>query len=182
MTKRKKLEGMKFADLTVFEYLGQKSRNPGSSKKSMYNCLCVCGKMVEVEAQNLQSGNSKSCGCKAYESRSGENSNLWKGVGKWRAEYNRQVRSAQNRELPFQLTFEETQTIMSSNCFYCDNQPKDDNRGLVRNGIDRLDSSKGYLISNTVPCCSTCNAMKMGIPYGEFIDKISKIYNNLIKG
>ena len=45
------------------------------------------------------------------------------------------------------------------------------------NGIDRLDSSKGYTINNCVPCCSKCNLMKSNFKKEDFLQHISKIYN-----
>jgi hypothetical protein len=43
------------------------------------------------------------------------------------------------------------------------------------NGIDRVDSSMGYVAGNVVPCCSTCNRMKLDHSYDDFIAHIKKI-------
>lgn len=179
MSQRIKLENQRFERLVVLEYCGMKKS--GSYKRSVYLCKCDCGKILEVVGQNLKTGNSKSCGCLAREKRSGENSILWKGVGKLKAEFNRQRRGAVSRGLEFSLTVGQVESLFNSNCFYCDSEPVQDNRGLIRNGIDRLDSTKGYVFSNTVPCCAQCNEMKNSTSYGEFLHKITKIYHHLIK-
>ena len=46
-----------------------------------------------------------------------------------------------------------------------------------RNGIDRLNSKLGYFLDNCVPCCATCNTMKMSLGEKEFITHINKISN-----
>lgn len=50
---------------------------------------------------------------------------------------------------------------------------------LYLNGIDRVDSNKGYHIDNCVPCCTSCNYAKHKLSQKEFYDKIKKIYHNL---
>jgi len=50
--------GMKFGHLYVKEE-AEKSKN-GDRR---YLCVCECGKELAVQARNLQSGNTKSCGC-----------------------------------------------------------------------------------------------------------------------
>ena len=45
------------------------------------------------------------------------------------------------------------------------------------NGVDRIDSNKGYTKDNCVPCCKICNQMKSNIDIGTFLTQISKIYN-----
>lgn len=48
---------------------------------------------------------------------------------------------------------------------------------FVYNGIDRVDNSVGYVLSNCVPCCSTCNRMKGTMSSEEFKEKIKLIYS-----
>jgi hypothetical protein len=42
--------------------------------------------------------------------------------------------------------------------------------------LDRIDSSKGYSISNVVPCCATCNKAKLAMPRDEFLGWIDRVY------
>jgi hypothetical protein len=50
------------------------------------------------------------------------------------------------------------------------------------NGVDRLDSTKGYDIENCVPCCGTCNFIKSDCTEEKFIIHITKIYKHYVKG
>ena len=42
-------------------------RSPNGRNHIMYICGCDCGKQVVVKAENLRSGNTKSCGCLSLE-------------------------------------------------------------------------------------------------------------------
>ncbi len=90
---------------------------------------------------------------------------------------------AKARNLEWDLNEEQFANLINKNCFYCGEQPSKrqtisykDKYELV-NGIDRLDSSKGYTINNCVPCCSKCNIMKSNFKKEDFLQHISKIYN-----
>ena len=39
----------------------------------------------------------------------------------------------------------------------------------VSNGVDRVDSSLGYIEENCVPCCKFCNYAKRALPVDVFI-------------
>ena len=54
MGKWKDLSGQRFGMLTVVEYLGE----------SKWLCTCDCGGATRTGTGHLQSGNSKSCGCR----------------------------------------------------------------------------------------------------------------------
>lgn len=56
-TKRKDLANQKFGKLLVLNY------NYTKDNRAYWNCLCDCGKNTIVEANNLTSGHTKSCGC-----------------------------------------------------------------------------------------------------------------------
>jgi len=65
-------------------------------------------------------------------------------------------RNARDRNIKFELTFEEfcrIRTYKNERCFYC---------GTTRGpfSIERLDNTKGYTISNCVVACWRCNKMK----------------------
>src|SRR5438132_12656210 len=55
------------------------------------------------------------------------------------------------------LTFDECAKYFIDDCFYCGHVALE---GLTLNGIDRVDSSKGYCLENCVACCGMCNRMK----------------------
>ena len=81
---------------------------------------------------------------------------------------------------------QEFKKIVHSDCYYCGSKPSYF-RSMIRysknsslqelNGVDRIDSNKGYTKDNCVPCCKICNQMKSNIDIGTFLTQISKIYN-----
>ena len=64
--------------------------------------------------------------------------------------------------------------MVEKGCHYC---------GIIQekgfNGIDRLDSSEGYIISNCVSCCEMCNYMKGCLGPTIFINRVEHIMSNL---
>jgi hypothetical protein len=56
----------------------------------------------------------------------------------------------------FDLTFEKYSELISQNCYYC----KSDLSKEGGYSIDRADSNLGYIYTNIVPCCGTCNRCK----------------------
>lgn len=75
---------------------------------------------------------------------------------------------AKEREIPFNLTWEKSIKLLHSNCYYCGKPHAD--------GIDRIDSSKGYNIDNVVACCKICNIMKNKFPLNLFLEHVKLIY------
>ena len=63
--------------------------------------------------------------------------------------------------------------VDSNTCNY------EDRFELKYNGIDRVDSSLGYVPGNCVPCCRICNTMKMDLSIEEFISHIERIKNHV---
>ena len=47
---------------------------------------------------------------------------------------------------------------------------------LSHSGIDRIDSSKGYVKGNVAACCRQCNFAKGSITVEKFKKHINKIY------
>jgi hypothetical protein len=57
--------------------------------------------------------------------------------------------------------------MLAAPCTYC---------GLpTANGIDRVDSKCGYVRGNVVPCCYTCNILKLTYSREEFLDKCAAV-------
>ena len=80
--------------------------------------------------------------------------------------------TAKNDNRLFELTLKQFEVLINSNCHYCDGP------GF---GIDRMDSSLGYIDGNMLPCCSQCNRMKSIYSYDEFIKKCRSIVTNFNK-
>lgn len=59
MNKERDYIGIKFGMLTVEERTNQRGKNG----KPFYKCKCDCGNSLLTPISNLQSGNTKSCGC-----------------------------------------------------------------------------------------------------------------------
>ena len=83
-----------------------------------------------------------------------------------------------------ELSDEKIIDLIYRECIYCGNY-KYSNKTKIRdhtfyyNGIDRIDSSKGYIEGNVVSCCSSCNGIKMDRTLEEFFEILSQdIYNN----
>lgn len=53
------LDGQRFGRLVVVKDTGKRSPN----RKIIYECVCDCGKVVEVIQNSLRTGRTKSCGC-----------------------------------------------------------------------------------------------------------------------
>jgi hypothetical protein len=87
-------------------------------------------------------------------------------------------RSANDKNLLFELTFDEYMNIVKNNCRYCGFLHE---RGF--NGIDRKSSKIGYTIKNCLSCCKMCNYMKTSVSENNFIKRVEHIltYNNLIQ-
>lgn len=80
-------------------------------------------------------------------------------------------RNAKKRGFDFNLTYNDIGTLMYSDCYYCGGFPSE------INGIDRVDSSKGYNVNNVVPCCSKCNYLKNSSTQEEFALWIVNVYD-----
>jgi len=65
--------------------------------------------------------------------------------------------SARNRRKPFSLSLAEYSHVASKPCFYCDGFF---GRVKVCSGLDRIDNSKGYELTNVLPSCAICNRMR----------------------
>lgn len=80
--------------------------------------------------------------------------------------------NAKRRGLSFDLSMGEFASFWKKPCSYCGSEIK-------TIGLDRIDSSIGYNISNVVSCCSTCNAMKNNSSNEKWIAQMKKILTKL---
>lgn len=187
----KNLEGKIVGRLTVLnEYKIDRKILPNGKKKSKTHwlCLCECGKTkyVHVPSGHLNNESVRSCGC-LQGIRNGKR--LSSTQAAFNKLYSQYEVSAKKRKLQFKLNKEEFKILVDGNCYFCDDKPNQickpgkgcDTGNYIYNGIDRLDSSIGYVLDNCVSCCKLCNYSKMELSKEEFIEHIEKIYNNIIK-
>lgn len=105
------------------------------------------------------------------------------GVASFNYLYRKYESNAKTRGLAFDITKEEFRVLTQLNCFYCNKSPESvaqrrNANGCYRyNGLDRLDSSKGYVLDNIVPCCKDCNIAKRDIDVVDFLAMIERIHS-----
>jgi len=88
-------------------------------------------------------------------------------------EYNK---SAEKRNLKFEITKEEFINIISQKCNYCGVSGLCNRYNVYgAGGIDRINSNKGYKLNNCVPCCGQCNIMKHDYTKQDFLNKCLQI-------
>jgi len=78
-------------------------------------------------------------------------------------------RNARDRNIEFKITKETIEKYWDDDCDYCGEQG--------RRGLDRINNQRGYFEDNMIPCCKTCNWMKMDMTTTEFYDKCRAIIN-----
>lgn len=90
--------------------------------------------------------------------------------------------NALSRDIPWNLTTAEVLCFIEQSCFWCGDVNAAYRcktfklKGFVGyNGLDRLDSSLGYVNENVVACCKICNRMKRHESEIAFIERCRKI-------
>ena len=170
------LNGRRFGLLTVLHFVKYTTGYVGHWK-----CKCDCGKEVIVCASALYTGNTRSCGCLRA-------SKQPPGFAGARRLYVGYKKDAMKRAFVFDLTFEQFMDLTSRNCIYCNIGPSKvslcrsgyTEKGkahstYIYNGLDRVDSSKGYLLDNLVTCCKDCNIAKGTKSVEEFLAWVQRL-------
>jgi hypothetical protein len=93
--------------------------------------------------------------------------------------YSNYQRTANYKNVAFELTEDEFNNIVKDECNYCG----EFSDGKKFNGIDRKDQMIGYILNNCVACCEMCNYMKKSLNEDIFLERVEHIlkYNNLIQ-
>ena len=73
------------------------------------------------------------------------------------------LHAAKRKKLPFDVDVEFIENLLNTQCFYCEESR------LNFLGLDRIDNSLGYLKSNVVVCCTTCNLIRRDMPYDAWM-------------
>lgn len=188
-----------YGRLTVRDYLPSKIED-GRRVPAKMKVSCSCGSELTVSAANLKLGKCKSCGCIKNELL---RKHYQEFVEKRRAKADYKPIEASARDL-FQnylvrhfgnLSFEHFYELTQKHCYYCHSEPSQyynkfkygkatrkyaseiqKNEGtFTYNGLDRIDSKRGYDVDNVVACCKICNYMKHVLSTDEFFNHIARI-------
>lgn len=81
--------------------------------------------------------------------------------------YRSYMNRANKKGIPFELSVDEFNIICRGLCVYCGTSS--------RIGVDRINSSDGYTIDNSQPCCGTCNIMKFTLSEEAFLKHLRTI-------
>ena len=85
-------------------------------------------------------------------------------------QYTTYKKGAKDRNLEFNISYDEYEALVKLPCHYC---------GIIQergfNGIDRRNSSIGYIIENSVSCCPMCNYMKGPLTESIFLNRVEHI-------
>ncbi len=184
MTVALDISGRRFGRLIAVRPDGRKRY--GKAWHVTWLCRCDCGSTKTLTCSRLTTGNTKSCGClnrerqavfgdiapKRPKTRSGALNNI---LSTYRGH-------ARARGLPWSLATADAQSLMELPCEYCGVPPTQVHcraPEFTYNGIDRVDSSKGYEPGNVVPCCGTCNKAKNAMTLAEFRAWIDKVHAHM---
>ncbi len=162
---------------------------PGENKGQFttWVCACDCGNEAIIDTYSLTSGATKSCGCYKREvsSVNGKKRRKEYGLAAFNTILSGYKTRARTKGLSFELSRDEFKNIIQGDCFYCGalaaHRPCLDSKhgGFSYSGIDRLDSSLGYTIENSVPCCTRCNRGKLDLSIDDFLAWIVRVHDHM---
>lgn len=140
-----------------------KCEDCGSERLIQYSTI-----NARKNSKYLETGETLCSDC-ANSRMSGENSPVYKHGNILYPQYRN---NARRRNIEFELSVKEFESLIPGECYYCGEESK---------GIDRVSSSKGYFIANCVSCCSQCNFIKNNTPQDLFVKKIKAMYKTFLK-
>lgn len=170
-----------------------------NNKIAYYICECLeCNTEHTVDGRNIRSGLSKRCVDCGLRSTALTQTGIKKSTksSKQIAEFYLQKSmrgGARKRKKEWELTASQFVELIYDNCYYCGIAPNttvNPTRGMslqktrelecfiTYNGIDRVDSSKGYEVDNVVPCCEQCNRAKLDYSAQEFLSWVERVHNH----
>jgi len=140
----------------------------------------------------IKGKNTQSCGCLNKEFYAPLKK--IEGLSAQKSVYAKHKVYCRHRKIESNLSFDEFWNISKLNCEYCGCPPDKElpatdkhgkkirNGGCTFSGLDRIDNSKQYLLSNILSCCKFCNMAKHTNSIELFLSKVRAIYENLKLG
>ena len=177
--------GQKFGKLTAIEL--EKDKNGYNTR---YLCKCDCGNTQSVSKSHLRSSKITHCGCVRHE---GARHQQWTGVGEISGDFwwSHVIRSANGSKNGNQVRKpkELTLTIQQAWDLFLQQDRKCALSGILLTfpkvskdkswtaSLDRIDSSKGYVLGNVQWVHKDINIMKNKFDNQYFIEICKQIYN-----
>jgi len=176
-------------NFTVLEVIP--ATKSGQHTRGVVRCS-LCDNVKEMYSFNIK--RRYSCGCNqkissTWKHNGGAYTRPWQlplGEAAKNNLYYQYSKCAEKRNYTFDLTKEEFCGIATAPCLYCGSQCQNKVKGggktsgdFYYTGVDRVDNTLGYTKENCVPCCRTCNSMKLDMDVKHFTEHIKKIHNNL---
>ena len=146
--------------------------------------IAICPHCNQEKEMMYYHTRNKSCGCLKKESAIKRGQKQRTENGHINSLIARYKKSAKVRNIEWNLNFDDFSDIVKANCFYCGKEPTlrkgktQYGKVIPTNGVDRKINSIGYVKENCVPCCTTCNKMKLDHDIENFKNHISKIYEH----
>lgn len=176
-------------ELTDWTFISESHSNPNTGRRYV-NARCKCGKEKVICINNVRCGNSTCCGLSPCR---GTERDKDVEVG-YKAILYVYKKHAKDRGFTFDLDYDYFKELTKGTCHYCGIEPiqvyqlKNPKTGKIRsgvpityNGVDRVDSTKGYFNDNVVTCCKICNRAKSNLSLNDFKDWINRVYLKTIK-
>lgn len=164
--------GQKFSKLTIVSVRKERRR---------WYCIahCDCGGTLDARLDNIVSFRVPSCGCisRNRPTMLGHLNPSFAGVGQLRAaQFGKIKRSAERRGIPFDITLEYAWSLFEAQNGRCALSNIEIEIGRIHfchetnASLDRIDSSKGYIIGNVQWVHKDVNFMKKTYDQGYFIE------------
>lgn len=205
MPKFRNLAGEKFGRLTVVDFA--RWEQSGRTRIAMWQCSCSCGETIVATRGNLTNKQTTSCGCYHKERASVAKLNntdvrLDPRESAMNKIYSGHKSCAKMRNLVsmekdayFNLAFANCATcgalpscsVAAKNAYLSDCRKKNipvnselaEGKVIYVNGVDRIDSTKGYIEGNVQTMCFQCNAAKSDYTQNEFEEWALRLAANI---
>jgi hypothetical protein len=175
------LKGQKFGSLVVLQEVGKNNRG-----QLIWKCLCDCGNECEVLSYVLRQKRRRSCGCRDHRRRGAFNPK-WSGFEEISGSYwHRLKQGAAQRNLDMEITIQDAwdkfiaqdrkcmltglPLVMCTSA--CENRS---DLTLQTASLDRIDSTKGYMVDNIQWTHKLINKLKMDLSNESFVDLCKQV-------
>lgn len=171
------ISNSKFGLLTPIRCVG----NDAKSRRSLWLCKCDCGIEKVFRSDCLRGSHSRSCGCQRKRNQASPN---WKGCGKLSKQKWTSIEAgAKKRNLVFDIAIKFGWELLEKQEFKCAisglpiELSNHKNNDFSSASLDRIDSSRGYVVDNVWWVHRDVNIMKWDFPLDQFL-KMCKIISN----